>query len=97
MGKVRDPFYVSPKWLALRKAALERDRFQCVTPRCGKRATHVDHIVSRRRGGADALTNLVCLCPACHSRKTDLRDGGFGRKPSHRLAVDAEGWPIVRA
>jgi 5-methylcytosine-specific restriction protein A len=40
--------------------------------------SHVDHIVSRSRGGSDDGTNLQTLCASCHSRKTATYDGGFG-------------------
>jgi len=38
-------------------------------------ATEVDHIVSRKRGGADDESNLQALCKSCHSRKTALESG----------------------
>jgi 5-methylcytosine-specific restriction enzyme A len=40
---------------------------------------HVDHIVPRSAGGTDEWSNLQALCARCHSRKTALLDGGFGR------------------
>jgi 5-methylcytosine-specific restriction endonuclease McrA len=57
-----DPFYRTRTWLRLRHARLQLDRQICVVPGCGQRATVVDHIVSRRAGGADALRNLRSLC-----------------------------------
>ena len=47
---------------------------------CGQAATDVDHIVSRRAGGPDEHGNLQSLSHGHHSRKTVLRDGGFGRR-----------------
>ena len=44
----------------------------------------VDHIVPRSAGGTDDWSDLQTLCASCHSRKTALHDGGFGRPPTHR-------------
>ena len=43
---------------------------------------HVDHIVPLSRGGTHDESNLQTLCASCHSRKTVLCDGGFGRAPA---------------
>ena len=40
---------------------------------------HVDHVVALSAGGTHAWENLQTLCRRCHSRKTALHDGGFGR------------------
>lgn len=42
-------------------------------------ATEVDHIIPRRRGGDDSMENLQGLCKGCHSRKTAVEDGRWGR------------------
>lgn len=42
-------------------------------------ATDVDHLKTLRSGGADDESNYVSRCHSCHSRKTALEDGGFGR------------------
>lgn len=62
--------------------ARERARFLAAHPVCsvcGKRAVHVDHVVPKRRGGTDAWSNLQPLCASCHSRKTAVEDGRWGR------------------
>lgn len=42
-------------------------------------STDVDHIVPKRQGGTNARANLRGVCHSCHSSKTVLEDGGFGR------------------
>ncbi len=42
-------------------------------------STHADHIVPVTRGGEWTLANGQGLCASCHSVKTVMRDGGFGR------------------
>ena len=91
--KVADPFYKSAPWLRVRAAVLARDGYRCSTPRCGNRASHVDHIVARSKGGADLDPNgLVSLCRSCHSAKTARMDGGFGNS-TRRQAIGVDGWP----
>jgi len=45
---------------------------------CGETGTDVDHIVTRKQGGADDDANLQTLCHSHHSEKTVRQDGGFG-------------------
>jgi 5-methylcytosine-specific restriction protein A len=42
-------------------------------------ATDVDHITPKKEGGTDEDYNLQSLCHKCHSRKTALEDGRWGR------------------
>lgn len=69
------------RWKAIRKQVLLRDRYTC--QRCGRLCgypgeAHVDHI------DGDTFDNrleaLQTLCIGCHSRKTNLENGGFGNK-----------------
>lgn len=65
------------RWQRLRLTILYRDPI-CV--RCERRASiDIDHIVPKERGGTDAASNLQGLCHGCHSRKTCVADGGWGR------------------
>jgi 5-methylcytosine-specific restriction endonuclease McrA len=77
--KMVDGFYKSAEWIALRKACLERDKYQCqlVLPGCMGRASIADHKVSRRNGGADNLANLRSVCRACDNR---LKEDHLGRR-----------------
>lgn len=65
------------RWRQLRLGALRRDFYLCRI--CGNKATDVDHIIPRARGGKDELSNLQSLCHPCHSRKTVMKDGGLGK------------------
>jgi len=93
MARIPDPFYQTPEWKALRKAALERDRFTCTTPGCGQPAKCVDHIVSRRKGGADNLSNLRCLCVMCNAKLMQGPDGERRRESVQITGID--GWPVA--
>lgn len=76
----------SKRWKALRLEALRRDGWQCV--KCGARGRlEVDHIAPVRTAPERAfdLTNLQCLCGACHARKTRL-EIGLGRENPAREA-----------
>lgn len=90
--------YSTARWQRLRKAKLARDPLcQYCPPGRLTPATEVDHIVPIARGG-DALDwdNLKSACRPCHSSKTALEDGGFGRKPGRARVkgCDAQGRPL---
>lgn len=57
----------------LRYEVLKESRFRCEL--CGvsaeERALEVDHIIPRRQGGMDDLTNLQALCFRCNAMKRD--------------------------
>jgi HNH endonuclease len=62
----------SPLPITIRVAIFVRDEGTCVycgaTYQAGAKLT-VDHIVSRKRGGGDEVTNLVTACVACNHDK----------------------------
>ena len=74
-----DAFYRTKVWLRLRVAALLRDGYTCTVPGCRAKATHVDHIVSRRSGGGyDTLDTLRSLC-AMHDPQVKEDSSGKGK------------------
>lgn len=79
--QVQEAYYGSAEWKRLREACLARDGHRCTNPHCttpergaGGRLI-ADHIIPRREGGEDALTNLRTLCPACDNRRHGKRGG----------------------
>lgn len=62
-------------WEKQRKLALARDGKKCRS--CGHKPRgpddpnklHVHHLVSRSKGGTNALRNLIVLCARCHQRQ----------------------------
>lgn len=66
--KKADPFYLSRGWRRLRLDALQRDHYLC--QRCGRRAATVVHHIIPVRERPDLkreLSNLECVCDACHN------------------------------
>ena len=82
VSKPRESYYGSKAWKDLRRMALQRDRYQCTMMTCttpGRGAGGrliVDHIVERRKGGADVLGNLRTLCTTCDADRHGNRGGG---------------------
>jgi 5-methylcytosine-specific restriction endonuclease McrA len=57
--------YSSPLWKAVRLAVLERDGYRCQIrgPKCTGMASHVDHVIDWRDGGAPFdPSNLRAAC-----------------------------------
>lgn len=50
-----------------RRGVLRRDDFTCAY--CRSRATTVDHVLPRSRGGGNSWENLVACCLECNARK----------------------------
>ena len=65
-------------WQKLRCEILRRDPICRWPDGCNMPAVHVDHIVSKRRGGTDDPKNLRGLCSSHHSKKTAREDGRWG-------------------
>ncbi len=78
-------------WDKLRKVILARDNHLCQA--CLARGlttpgNHVDHILSKAKGGTDDTANLRTLCKPCHSRKSNEERGFRVRK-----GFSEDGWP----
>ena len=78
---------------ATRSSVLRRDGHRCAyrgsSPVCVQRATSVDHVMPRSRGGGDDTSNLVAACLPCNQLKGD-------RTPEE-LGWSAEPWPQADA
>jgi 5-methylcytosine-specific restriction endonuclease McrA len=57
------------------RAVLNRDRFRCAyrtqNPECMVRATTVDHVHPKAKGGQHDWDNVVACCKKCNSKKAD--------------------------
>ncbi|MET9296335.1 HNH endonuclease [Streptomyces sp. NPDC003077] len=85
---VRVPFRRRAPWS--RRGVLARDQHRCAY--CGRRATTVDHIVPRSRGGGDTWLNTVASCAEDNHRKADRTPEQAGmrllRRPFEPTPVD---------
>lgn len=78
--------YVSPKWLYRpagwhRGGVFIRDGHRCAY--CGAKATTIDHVLPRSRGGEWSWLNCVAACEPCNHRK----GGRTPREAGMRLRV----------
>jgi len=55
--------------IASRRGILQRDSWKCGY--CGAKATTIDHIIPKSRGGENTWGNLVSACMPCNNRKAD--------------------------
>lgn len=71
----RGGYYQTSAWRRLSAACIERDGRACVY--CGGVANLVaHHLIPRKQGGVDRLSNLATLCGECHAIiEADLRAG----------------------
>ncbi|GAB2623677.1 HNH endonuclease [Streptomyces capparidis] len=86
---VRVPFRQRAPWS--RRGVLVRDGHRCAY--CGRRATTVDHLVPRSRGGGDTWLNTVAACAVDNQRKADRTPEQAGmvllRQPFEPTPADA--------
>ncbi|MBB0232470.1 HNH endonuclease [Streptomyces calidiresistens] len=73
---VKVPFRQRAPWS--RRGVLVRDRHRCAY--CGRRATTVDHVVPRSRGGGDTWLNTVAACREDNNRKADRTPAQAGMR-----------------
>ncbi|MEU1420414.1 HNH endonuclease [Kitasatospora sp. NPDC005751] len=73
---VRVPFRQQAPWS--RRGVLVRDQHLCAY--CGRRATTVDHLQPRSRGGADSWLNTVAACAEDNQLKADRTPEQAGMK-----------------
>lgn len=65
---------------ASRSEILRRDAHVCQYAGCGARATTIDHVFPRSRGGGNTWSNLVACCPECNHRKADRTPSEAGMR-----------------
>ncbi|MEU5210465.1 HNH endonuclease [Streptomyces sp. NPDC020742] len=86
---VRVPFRKRAPWS--RRGVLVRDQHRCAY--CGRRATTVDHVMPRSRGGGDTWLNTVASCAEDNHRKADRTPEQAGmallRRPFEPTPADA--------
>ena len=46
---------------------------------CGEKATEIDHIVSKSKGGSNSMHNLTPACRSCNEKKSNLSLKEFGK------------------
>ena len=61
----------------LRSFIFNRSNGKCVY--CGAKATEIDHIVPRAKGGTNSVYNLVASCRSCNEKKSNLSLKAFGK------------------
>ena len=80
--------YVAATWMYRpatwsRRGVFVRDRHRCGY--CGARATTIDHLLPRSRGGGWTWLNTVAACASCNHRKADRTPAEAGLRLRVRL------------
>lgn len=83
-------FTSGPAWS--RRGVLARDNHQCGY--CNARATTVDHVVPRSRGGRNSWKNTVACCGDCNQRKGDALPFEVGM--TLRITPTVPSWATLR-
>ncbi len=82
------------QWTKLRSQVMRRDSWFCqMCLKSGRftKASCVDHIRPKSRGGDDALSNLQSLCDSCHRMKTQAESNDRPCRRQMAAALVAQG------
>ena len=74
VGYQQGPLYQTK----LRSYLFKKYNGQCVY--CGAKATEIDHVISKAKGGTNSFYNLVASCKSCNQMKSNLSLKEFGKK-----------------
>ena len=61
----------------LKSFIFNRSNGKCVY--CGTKATEIDHVIPRAKGGTNSVHNLVASCKSCNKMKSNLTLKEFGK------------------
>jgi 5-methylcytosine-specific restriction endonuclease McrA len=67
----------SRRYRAHKERVFMRDGRVCRYCGSDEEPLHIDHIISRKRGGTHDLDNLQVLCKSCNLRKSSKEEGVF--------------------
>jgi len=79
-----------------RRSLMGRDGHLCQWNDCDRRATTIDHVHPRSKGGRHEWTNVVACCTKCNSKKADRLASELGWKLKREPQVPRVGaWMMV--
>jgi len=81
---IRVPYRYGPVAFS-RQRMLERDNYECCY--CGKRASTVDHVLPKSRGGVDSFEGCVSACARCNGFKADRTPEEAGMKMRYQPRI----------
>jgi hypothetical protein len=70
-----DPYYKTKHWKDLVSQVWQRAKGYCEIEACNRLGKVCDHVIPRRRGGPDTLTNLRLLCRFHDNQLMQQSDG----------------------
>lgn len=95
--RVSDPYYGTQEWRALRDAVRRRSGGICEVPGCKAPMAIADHVIARKDGGPDTLSNLRALCLS-HDAQIMQRPSDGKRRNGGKLRLfgaDTNGDPLA--